>query len=175
MKKLLNNPWFAGALVVGALVAIGDAARSGSRSVVGPATDAMAEEAVSESEAESPGRAAALSPRDVTLAFKIAPDLRNPFVRAAAPVEAAETVEEVAPPSGERVLLSGIWSQDERTFVLLNGRVAGVGDRIGGFDVVSAGPDGVWLDHARGRDFLPLGASLVVAPSETAPPNVSLP
>jgi hypothetical protein len=147
MRKLLNKPWFVGGLVATALLLA--VLRPGQGAGVRDASMAPPESA------DLPAVAVALgerAPNPVSFALEALPArtaVSDPFAVRPGQV-ALRTVTET-------IRLSGIWTQNGATLILINDRILRAGDEIGSLTVQSADQDGVWVAHAGKRDFLSLG------------------
>jgi len=147
MRKLLNKPWFVGAL--GASAVLFAVLRSGLMAGVGDAqpaaSDTSAEHSISESVAEAQPQAigAALhsppAPRTISDPFALRPG------------------KVVIHTATESVRLSAIWTEGGATLVLINDSILRAGQTIGSMTIDSATQDGVWMSHAGKRDFISLG------------------
>ncbi|MGC4072597.1 MAG: hypothetical protein QM760_08780 [Nibricoccus sp.] len=166
MKKLLNNPWFVGAL---ALVAIAFVTHSLIPASGGSATTVAVEEpaAADESASDSTGTASSTgSVRDAIkeLSSSNTSATRDPFsIRAKAPVASVAQTEKSAPPDiVETVHLTALWTQKGETYALINDRICRVGDKVGRLTLETATQDGVWMTHWNGRDFIGLGKTFTL-------------
>ena len=156
MRKLLNKPWFAAVLALSAIALVASVVFSGRQSsdagVFAPAEVAVASETPVDTAAKPP-TAAALK------ALPIPPVLHDPFtVR----IKAVEVHKVSEPDAVDTVHLSAIWTQDGQTLVLINDKIYQGGDEIGRFKIESATPDGVWITHWKGRDFLSIGGNFTL-------------
>ncbi|MGH8021910.1 MAG: hypothetical protein ACREIA_27240 [Opitutaceae bacterium] len=172
MKKLLNNPWIAGALALIAIVAVTSTLHKGGASGRRAAFAGTEDLDLVEQDASETGELTPSAIRKIVLGLSIPETLPDPFASAeskafAAAPQAAET---------ERVHLSGIWNQAGETLVLINNRILRAGETIGRVSIESADLDGVWLTHPKGREFLALGAefTLVIAPGSSALKNTDV-
>ncbi|MBK9991198.1 MAG: hypothetical protein IPP19_10810 [Verrucomicrobia bacterium] len=164
MRKLLNNPWFVTAMALLAVALMWSSLRtSDGNSSISAAGD-PAETAVDPNTSEQPlpsGEMPTASSQDALKKLIIPKQSRDPFAsRNVQPAATVETVEQ--PDLLDSVHLTGIWSQNGATLLLLNNRVTQVGDTIGRITIESADPDGVWLTHWKGRDFLTVGKIFVL-------------
>lgn len=164
MRKLLNRPWFVALLALGAIAFVGhellpSRPRGNPQAFVDPSGDALAAEGEATPGTAMPA-AAALK------ALSIPANLRDPF---AVPPKPTAVVAEAAPDEiVERLQLSAIWTQGDKTFVLLNGQICQAGDEVGRFKVDSATQDGVWVTWGKNRELLLFGGELTVRIQSTA-------
>lgn len=169
MRKLLNQPWFVGALALSALafVVYSVMPKNSARFAAAP-EDEVASETTEEALAGGPQ-----SPTGIAAALKAMPDTpatRDPFAARARIVVAAAPVEKVPEPDVvDTVRLTALWTQGGETFALVNGRICTIGDRIGRLRVETATQDGIWVTHWKGRDFVSIGAAFsLVTPARQA-------
>jgi len=156
MRKLLNKPWFAGLLAIAAVAVVARVAFSGGGGLSLGAADA-AESAV---EGEGVADTSTHAPVEAILkSLPIPAGLRDPFA-VRAKTEVGEKL--VEPDVVDTVHLSAIWTQDGQTLVLINDRILQGGDEIGRIKIESATPDGVWISHWKGRDFLSIGGNFTL-------------
>ncbi|MEZ5276757.1 MAG: hypothetical protein R3F07_10295 [Opitutaceae bacterium] len=162
MKKLLNNPWFVGLLVAGAIVFVAQATLSKRQSAAYPASypDEYVDdfEEVSPDETGLPAAGEVASVRQALDALSTTTPNSNPFGSRQAEIVADGSVEEPAG-AGFIVHLFAIWQQNGQTLVLVNNRIQQAGDVIGDLTIESTTLDGIWLSHPDGRDFISLGSS----------------
>lgn len=180
MRKLLNKPWFVALLALAAVAFVWNALRP--KTLVGTAVAAaspttaapepVAEDSSAAASVSSPGNSIEEALKAVASTVKA----RDPFavrVKASAPESTAE--ETKAPDLVDTVRLSAIWTQEGRTYLLINGQIHEVGDELSRVRIESATTDGVWLAHWKGRDFLALGADFtLVTPARKSMPVASL-
>lgn len=151
MRKLLNKPWFVGLVAIGALLMVvlsifPDEQKPGS-------VGAGAEIPAGEDDAAA-AEAGSLAASTAVNTLSVPSSVRDPFaVRA----KAAAITEAPEPDLVDTVHLSALWTQDGQTLVLINNRICQGGEEIGRLKIESATPDGVWLTHWNGRDFLAMG------------------
>jgi hypothetical protein len=69
----------------------------------------------------------------------------------------------------QSLTLSGIWRQSGGDFVVINGRVCGLGDHIEGFKVVQIEADRVWIQGPKGKEELLFGQRPSTATRTNAP------
>jgi len=158
MRKKLNNPWVVGALAAIALVISILRLRAGAEDGVFVAS-APADSAAAAPEAPlAPALAKPVGPA-ATFA-RVHP--RDPFALRLHAV--------VLPRISETVRLSGLWTENGATLVLINDEIHKAGDEIGLLTVESASDDGVWILHDKVRAFLALGETQTfsVAPAPAA-------
>ena len=165
MKKLLNNPWIAGALALIAVIFV-------AHSLIPASGDSGAAVAVeepvdiSQSSDETPVEGQKVE--SIREALKGLPglgtSLRDPFSpRAkAGPLIAAPAEKAPLPDIVETIRLTALWTQDGATYALINDSICRVGDKIGRLLLESATQEGVWVTHWKGRDFIGLGASFTL-------------
>lgn len=159
MRKLLNRPWFVVLLALGAVVfVVRELVPSNPRGPTGPL---VAEENPDAAAADADSAAGnALPPAAALKALSIPNTFRDPF---AVPPKPSVAAVEVAPDEVvERLQLSAVWTQNQKTFVLLNGQICQPGDEVGRFKVDSATQDGVWVTWGKNREFLGFGGELTV-------------
>ena len=162
MKKLLNNPWFVGAL---ALVAVVFVARTLIPARAGVAMGSIGETGeVGSGEPMTPPATGTLGIQEALKEIAVTPNARDPFSsRARATVAAQTGVEKIDPPDiVETIRLTALWTQNGATYALINDRIRCVGDKVGSLTLEAATQDGVWVTHWKGRDFLPLGATFTL-------------
>ncbi len=175
MKKLLNNPWVAGALALVAIVVVASTLHEGGAGGRQAALTGAGDVEFAGEDLAGDGGSGGLTAADIrriVLGLAIPEMLPDPFASseskapAAAP-QAAET---------ERFRLSGIWDQAGETLVLINNHILRAGDRLGRVAIESADLDGAWLSHAQGREFLALGSefTLVTATGPSTPAGLAL-
>jgi hypothetical protein len=173
MRKLLNKPWVVALL---ALAAVGFVVHTlmsqmGGYSSSGTAVDEAAPEPEYDAGASGPARrSAAEALRDLA----ITPATRDPFIprskpESVVPVAAEKTPE---PDIVETVKLTALWIQSGTTYLLINDKVVKPGESIGRLTLEAATPDGVWLTHWKGRDFLSIGSTFTLTtPAKKAANN----
>lgn len=164
MRKLLNNRWFVTAMALLAVALVWSSLRTSDSSAT-TFTASVAEPVVDPTVTEQPlpsGELATTSNQDILKQLKVSKSFRDPF--ASHNTQTAATVESVEPQPDQldTIHLTGIWTQNGATLLLLNERVTQVGDTIGRFTIESATQDGVWLTHWKGRDFLAVGQIFVL-------------
>lgn len=164
MRKLLNNRWFVTAMALLAVALMWSSLRTSDGSSMTTTAAGPAETTVDPNTVEQPlpsGEISTDSNLDALKQLIIPKPSRDPFAsRTVQPVATVETVEQ--PDLLDTVHLTGIWSQNGATLLLLNDRVTQVGDTIGRLTIESANQDGVWLTHWKGRDFLTVGKIFVL-------------
>ena len=180
MKKLLNNPFAVGGLVLAAVTAgfwpqiesKFASSKPRPRLIASGAPGAPG----APDQSAGAGDAGTLNQR-IRQAFEtnsFAPVTRNPFVFVDKQVSAPAPV--VAAPAQETqsVRLGAIWMQEGVSLALLDHRIAVAGDKIGFIEVGEITSDGVWLVHQGDRVFLQLGEQhsfeQSTEPSVHAPP-----
>jgi hypothetical protein len=165
MRKLLNNRWFVTAMALLAVVLVWMSLRTSDGSSAKPAAAGLAEPVVDPTATEQPlpsGELATASNQDVLKQLIVQKSSRDPFAsRNTQTAAAVETVEQL-PDLVDSAHLTGIWTQNGATLLLLNDRVTQVGDTIGRLTIESASQDGIWLTHWKGRDFLSVGQIFVL-------------
>ena len=125
---------------------------------------AVPEETVAQTTAEPPTGEAAQPSVQEALKLLLSPQApRDPFAVHATnePTQVQEKKHE-EPDFVDTAHLSGVWSQNGVTLLLINDHISNVGDSIGRFKIESANQEGVWLTHWKGRTFLALGKSFVL-------------
>lgn len=166
MRRLLNKPWFAAALAVGAVSicvhSLLDAGRRPAR--VAEALAQLSEVASDEDEADGFGfRDAEDNSLKAVLAAVIVPerpfDPFGPREETSAAATEFETGSETAPLPAETIRLAAIWMQESMKLALINGRICEAGTMIGSLKLETVDVDGVWISNRDGRAFLPLGAT----------------
>ena len=174
MRKLLKKPWFVGVLALAACAFVIQSLLPERRFSPAPAvvsTAAAEAEAAANLEASS---ATPLSIADALKALSVGPTTRDPFAPRIKARPGPLMADKPEPDIVEIVRLSALWSQGGETLVLLNGRIAKVGDEIGRLTIESATQEGVWLTHWKGRDFLSLGAEFTLTTPAKGPPPPTL-
>lgn len=181
MRKLLNRPWFVVLLALVALYGVSDFLF-----FRGPAENFDVAPAEEPAEVARDGEAAGPAPLRLApaAALRALPipahprDLFAPLPKPEAPVVAGKPADvvRVAGESVERFLLTAIWTQNQITWVLLNGRICQVGDTVGRCRIETATQEGVWLRHAQGREQVLLGREFLLrSSSNAAPPAADTP
>lgn len=155
MRKLLNNRWFVAAMATTAIVLAWSSLEPATAPgiAVGGNLDPMAETSVMD-EASS-------SPQETLPELPLAKNVRDPFAIFAM-TETSEIAEKPEQDFVDTAHLSGIWTQNGATFVLVNEQIRSIGDSIGRLTIESASQEGVWLTHRNGRSFLALGKTFVL-------------
>jgi hypothetical protein len=173
MRKLLNNRWFVAALALAAIALIWSSlapeGKTG-RVAVAPAPSASVAEAAAEPSADE---AIPLSAQTALKQLIIAKSSRDPFAlrTSAEPVNIHQEKEE--PDLLDSAHLTGVWTQNGTTLVLINDHIRNIGDSIGRLTIESASQEGIWLTHWKGRTFLALGKSYVLRTPARQPMNIS--
>ena len=157
MKKLLNNPWFSGLLVLAAIAFVAQSLLpSNARPRVAAGSDVVSSD-------ETAASAPAASIHDALAALQVPASMRNPYAPRTAPGSAVEAVAPKKPDeTSSTFLLSAVWRQDALTLALINGSIQSAGSHFGPLHIESIQPDGVWVTHHKGRTFLSLGAPFVL-------------
>jgi hypothetical protein len=173
MRKLLNNPWVVATLALAAIAFVWFSLAP--TTTVRRVATAVPAEPDAQTAIEPPvAESARPSDQDALkhLSFSNAP--RDPFATRAKtdPTQALQKKEE--PDFVDTAHLSALWTQNGATLVLINDRIHNVGDSFGRFKIESAGPDGVWLSHWRGRTFLALGKNFVLKTPALIPDIISI-
>jgi len=172
MRKLLNNPWFVTAMALLAVVLAWTSLRPTNSRSPGQ-TAAISTEPIDTAVGEPlpGGPATSATPAEVLKQLLIAKTPRDPFAsRNTQTATSAEPVEQL-PDLLDTVRLTGVWTQNGATLLLINDRIAQIGETIGRLKIESASQDGVWLTHWKGRDFLEVGKSFVLkTPARTQLP-----
>ncbi len=146
MRQWLHNPWIVAGLVAAALIL-------GTRSYFSDAGALVPAPGGTDAALAAPESALALAPVPAELVR--APALpRDPF--------AARPRPSSAPDLQESVHLSALWTENGSTLALINGQIVSPGQSFGGVRLESASEDGVWLSHAKGRDFLAVGQTFTL-------------
>ena len=163
MRKLLNNPWIVAVLALLAVAFVGfslwpksqrhDSAESVSANVV-PVEDSA------EPATLNNGQAMTIDEALKAIALTSIP--ADPFAPRTTLVSESVTQPTAAPDVVETMKLSAIWTQEGKTFVLVNGQIHQPGDEISRIKIESATQDGMWIGHAKGRSFVTLGADFTV-------------
>lgn len=165
MRKLFNNRWFVTAMALIAIALGWSSLRtSDNRSKTISSADTAEPVAVfTPTERPSPGtELATTSNQDTLRQLIIKKTSRDPFAsRNIEPAATTETIEQL-PDLQDTVHLTGIWTQNGATLLLLNERITQIGDTIGRLTIESATQDGVWITHWKGRDFLTVGQVFVL-------------
>jgi len=153
MKKLLNSPFFVGAM---ALIAVGVVAMNIIRPMMGSGTPSRSknvkqvvnkEEPKKRSEEKPAQSAAAVHPDKAADRGKIRwrkkPALRDPF-KPRAPVS-RRSYSRPVPTAAASFRLFGIWVEPGVRFAAINNKIVSEGDRIGEYRVAEIKPDSVLL------------------------------
>ena len=156
MRKLLNKPWFVGLVALGALLLVvhsifPEAHKPGSRGV---SAEIPAEEGAAAAN-DAGSQAAATTAKILSVPSRV----RDPF---AVRVKAETITAAPEPDLVDTVHLSALWTQNGQTLVLINNRICQGGEEVGRFKIESATPDGVWLTHWNGREFLAIGGKFTL-------------
>jgi hypothetical protein len=90
---------------------------------------------------------------------------RNPFDNPRRVVEPAVLeVAPVAPPVEPEIVVGTILYSPQRRLAMVNGRIAGIGDKVGSATIVDIEPNAIVLDSpTRGRRIVPLRPSLAAS------------
>ena len=165
MRKHLNNPWIVAGLALAAVVLVLASLKSDqSRALPAseePGTLATGESELPVAETSVEDRATLIA----TVLRELPPPAKSADPFASRPKEVSEVGLEdqtVVNDSVDTVRLSAIWTQEGRTYVLINGRIHEAGDEIARFKIESVTQDGVWVAHWKGRDFLPVGSDFTL-------------
>lgn len=175
MRKLLNKPWFVSTLALTACAVVWNSVRTRPSTVVTVGMEEPAATPVETAENTTNAPSTHMSMDEILKGLTAGLIPRDPF--AARPRETATQLREqtTVPDSVDTLKLSAIWTQEGRTFVIINGQIHQVGDEISRIKIESASPDGVWLAHWKGRDFMTLGSDFtLVTPSRRSMPMASL-
>jgi hypothetical protein len=70
--------------------------------------------------------------------------------------------------------LSALWTENGETLALVNGRILRPGEGVGRMTIESATQEGIWVTHAKGRDFIALGGTFVLTSPAIPPAEVAL-
>ncbi len=176
MRKLLNKPWFVVSLALAALALVANSVISGMR---GPrygqaaAAAPVATAAPSDEPAADSTAAAALPAGEALKALSIPSRLRDPFAPRVAALPTAAIAKVDLPDSVDSLHLSALWTQNGVTLALINDRVCQSGDEVGRIKIESATPDGIWVSHWKGRDFVALGQDFVLKTPAAKPVTVT--
>jgi hypothetical protein len=175
MRKLLNKPWFVSALALTACAVVWNSVRPGHNTVVTAGMEEAATATAETAENTTTASTAGMPMDEILKGLTAGLVPRDPF--AARPREMATSLREqpTVPDFVDTLKLSAIWTQEGRTFVIINGQIHQVGDEISRIKIESASLDGVWLAHWKGRDFVTLGSNFtLVTPSRRSMPVASL-
>jgi hypothetical protein len=176
MKKHLNNPWIVGVLVLIAVAVVADAlmpAREETGEVPNFAHEHEAPLLTSPETAEAVS-SSFVEIREALKELALSNALRDPFVyrpKEVAPVVLTEKTRQ--PDIVETIRLTALWTQGGRTWALINGRAHQAGDEIGRLTIETATPDGVWVTHWKGRDFVEIGAHFTLVTPAEEPKSLS--
>ncbi len=154
MKKLLNNPWFSATL---ALLAIYVVVQSVLPSVSKPRARPTTED-------EPQDLNAAINIPEVLATLTSPSRQRDPF-SAHSSASPDEPTQEISTPREDRetILLTAIWRQKNTSLVLINGSIQSSGSQIGRINIESIQPDGIWITHQKGRDFVTIGTPFTLS------------
>jgi hypothetical protein len=163
MRKLLNNRWFVATMALLAAALVWSSLRSPSNNAAAPTPAGYSQASSPDSEQpQATGDAAVSSTREALNKLTIQKVHRDPFAsRTVVETSAAPEINNV-PDLVETASLSAIWSQNGNTLLLVNDRISHVGDTLGRLTIESADNGGIWLTHAKGRTYLPVGKSFVL-------------
>jgi hypothetical protein len=158
MRKYLNNPWIVTALALGAVAFVWSSlrpARGGQVAQTVESGGSLVEEVTTD--ASAPTEFAAMSIEQALNAVALTSLPVDPFAprKSAAPLSLTE--EPAVPDFVDTVKLSAIWTQEGRTYVVINDTIHEAGDEISRIRIESATQHGVWVAHWKGRDFVALG------------------
>lgn len=162
MRKLLNNRWFVSLLGVAALAFVWlSVANKSAVHYTGAPQPAEEPLPAAEPETGEPR----LSEHDALKQLARVSVPRDPFAsRPLAETSSSASTDRKPeqPDIVETVLLSAVWTQNGATLALVNGQIRAVGDMIGRIKIESASPEGVWLSHWQGRNFIAPGESFTL-------------
>jgi hypothetical protein len=158
MRKYLNNPWIVTALALVAIAFVWASLRP--TTVVRTPRVAAVSENVADEGISAESSSAELAPTSIEEALKaiaLTAVPRDPFAGRPKVSVAGLVAQPAVPDLVDTIKLSAIWTQEGRTYVLINGRIHQVGDEISRMTIESATQEGVWVAHWKGRDFLSVG------------------
>jgi hypothetical protein len=158
MRKYLNNPWIVTALALGAVAFVWNSLRPARVVHAVQTVEAAGPTAEETSSGESaPSEVAAMSIEQALKAVALTTLPGDPF----APRNKTDSLnlhpEPAVPDFVDTVKLSAIWTQEGRTYVVINDTIHEAGDAISRITIESATQHGVWVAHWKGRDFVALG------------------
>jgi hypothetical protein len=164
MRKLLNNPWIVTALALAAVAFVGSSLwpkqMRGAAAVAAENTSSDASPVSDQALASGEGAILSVDQALQSLAVKTLP--LDPFAGRPKPI-AEDTAEQIrSPDTVETVKLSAVWTQEGKTFALINGQVHEAGDSIASITIESASQDGIWVGHWKGRNFVGLGSDFTL-------------
>lgn len=163
MRKLLNNPWFVTAMALLAVALAWSSLRPTDSSSSGQNLALSTEPVNTATDQPLPGGpSTGATPAEVLKQLIISKTPRDPFASRNAPTATSVETVEQSPDLLDTVRLTGVWTQNGSTLLLINDRISQVGETIGRLKIESASQEGVWLTHWRGRDFLEVGKSFVL-------------
>lgn len=163
MRKLLNNPWIVAALALAAVAFVGTSLwPKPMRGVAVAAVEPSPDSTDSGEQVPVAVEGASLSMEQALQSLAVTTLPADPF--ASRPKHTAESLTEqiYVPDTTETVKLSAIWTQEGKTYVLINGQIHEAGDHIDGIKIESANQEGVWVGHWKGRDFVGLGGDFTL-------------
>ncbi len=162
MRKLLNNPWFVTAMALLAVALAWSSLTPSDPSAAGQADPDQIATADPAADQPLPGGGTTnASAVEALKQLTLPKTQRDPFAtRGPQTTAAAEAIE--LPDLMDSAHLTGIWTQNGATLLLLNNRIFQVGESLGRLTIESATQDGVWLSHWKGRDFLTIGNSFTL-------------
>lgn len=171
MRKLLNNPWFVTAMALLAVVLAWSSLRSKDSSSAGQFAASQTEPTNSAMEQPLPGGTApSVTPGEVLKQLAVPKSSRDPFASRHTQVTAQAEPVEQRPDLVDTARLTAVWTQNGATLLVVNDRIAKVGETFGRLTIESANRDGIWLTHWKGRDFLAVGQSFIL--KTPAPPTI---
>ena len=160
MRKLLNNRWFVAALAIAALAFVWSSLRTPASA--GRVAAVPAETASPAPEETIPNDTAVATPLQALKLLPAPKAPRDPFAIRAAdePIAQVDTTEQ--PDFVDTANLTGIWTQNGASLLVVNNRISQIGDTIGRLTIESADQQGIWLTHWKGRTYLAIGKSFVL-------------
>lgn len=156
MRKLLDNPYFVGLLVIGAIIIafrkplfswLKDIKSAPTISYVSTNVTAIAEKIKPQTPPPPPVEVLPDTKIDVQNIQWILTPTRNPFKKVAKKdATRTNTVENVAPQPEQQFKLSGIVVEKTKKFAVINNQILSEGDTISGYRVITIEQDYVVLE-----------------------------
>jgi len=170
MRRLLNKPWLVTTLALAAVALIGAQTFDlTSARPTAPAEATVEPEPVLDA-GEQANHAALLA---LFSTYSPGDHLRDPFTLPRKPLRGPVPAE-AAPPPMEAFRLSAVWVQGTSVLAVLNNRICSPGEHVGQLMLESVIPTGAWVVHAHGREFVPVGQEILIAPATQALPPAPL-
>lgn len=172
MKKHLQKPWVSGLLALIAIAVVINAFLPKEikkpRRAVASFNDDTASENTDPSAQSRPG-----SISEALAALIVPQTLRDPFSLRNISVSPtiSSGVAARAPDLVDTLTLSAIWKQGSVHLALINGQVQATGAKIGRLQIDAIEANGIWVTHAKGRDYVIIGTPYTLTTPADLPPT----